>query len=334
MSGEDPLKTLFRELVLAASMICILVAGMWALTGSMPPLVVVESASMVHDAESGEIGSIDAGDLVLVYDVNPSMIITFAEATDDRNPRYGHESHGMPGDVVIFRKNGMDGTPIIHRAIFRAVPHSTISPTDGECSQGSFDPISTDPDTGKAGVCVLTWDVPGTDQIDVEKISVMFDGEQAGLYECGRNADFDHGFADVLTISEWDPGHAGLLTLGDANKCSVDQGGSASQGSQGLHTTGGVVGAVRDDWVIGKAGEEIPWLGVVKLMVSGGDSPGVSQVPGMSFVYLFITIAAILVLPMVLDPLFRVALRGAPEYEELKRELALDSVIEALKEEE
>ena len=48
---------------LAVAMIAFLVLGLWAHTGTMPPLVVVESSSMIHE-ENGEVGSIDAGDSV------------------------------------------------------------------------------------------------------------------------------------------------------------------------------------------------------------------------------------------------------------------------------
>jgi len=42
MGDKDPAMTLLRELILAAGMITIIVLAMWAHTGSMPPLVVVE----------------------------------------------------------------------------------------------------------------------------------------------------------------------------------------------------------------------------------------------------------------------------------------------------
>ena len=77
MSEIDPIRTLIREITLAIGMIAILVLAMWAHTGSMPPLVVVESNSMQHDS-SGEIGTIDAGDLVLVHSPSSSNVITFA----------------------------------------------------------------------------------------------------------------------------------------------------------------------------------------------------------------------------------------------------------------
>ena len=69
----------------------------------MAPLVVVESNSMIH-SEEGEVGSIDAGDLVLVNSPQRTEhIVTYVESMQEGN-RYGYESHGMPGDVIIYQK--------------------------------------------------------------------------------------------------------------------------------------------------------------------------------------------------------------------------------------
>ena len=78
MSEHDPLKTLLLEMALAVGMIACLVGAMFIHTGSMPPLVVVESKSMIHE-EGGELGSIDAGDLILVHD-QPGDTATLADA--------------------------------------------------------------------------------------------------------------------------------------------------------------------------------------------------------------------------------------------------------------
>ena len=56
MTESSPFGNLVREIILAGAMIGILVLGLWAHTGSMPPLVVVESSSMIHDID-GEVGS-------------------------------------------------------------------------------------------------------------------------------------------------------------------------------------------------------------------------------------------------------------------------------------
>ncbi|RJU97628.1 MAG: hypothetical protein DWC00_00865, partial [Candidatus Poseidoniales archaeon] len=64
LEETSSVQLLIREVLLAGGMIVILIFALYAHTGSMPPLVVVESSSMIH-AEEGEVGSIDAGDLVL-----------------------------------------------------------------------------------------------------------------------------------------------------------------------------------------------------------------------------------------------------------------------------
>ena len=107
-----------REAMLALGLVVLLLGSMWVATGSFPPLVVVESGSMMHEDE-GSLGAIDPGDLVLVMDPERIEIVTFVEATEAGNDDFGFESHGMAGDVIIFQKNGGSDTPVIHRALLR-----------------------------------------------------------------------------------------------------------------------------------------------------------------------------------------------------------------------
>ena len=58
-------------------------------------------------------------------------------------------------------------------------------------------------------------------------------------------------------------------------------------------------------------------------MVSSGESPGVSQVPGSSFIFLILFIGAVLVTPMLIEPLIRKVLRNSPEVIEAERENAI-----------
>ena len=320
LSERDPLKLLAREMLLAVAMIGLLIFGLYAHTGSMPPLVVVESSSMVHDID-GEVGSIDAGDLVLVHNRDFQSVVTFAEATDPQNSNFGYEQHGLEGDVIIYKKNGENGTPIIHRAIMEVVPNQIYSPnrdmpSNASNSQhcpngGTYDSESLD-QNDTAGVCVLTWDVPGTTVKDVETVTVSFDGSQAGYYDCKRPVHAN--VESHLVVWEWQPRHAGLLTLGDYNNCSVDQGSQAVNGSSGIHSSLGTVGPIRSSWLIGVGGGEIPWLGTVKLMVSGQGTPGTIHVPTSSFFMLFSLIAAVLVFPMILEPVAKRFMRRSPEY--------------------
>ena len=314
MSEHDPTRTLVRELILAAGMISILVLAMWAHTGSMPPLVVVESNSMQHDAD-GEVGTIDAGDLVLVHSPEDNQIISFAEATDKNSPYYGYKSLGMEGDVIIYERNGeTDSTPIIHRALFEIeIGDSEPANSDNQCDSGVY----------WDDLCISTWSVPGTDQIRVEKINLVFDGENVGKYSCG-GAAAQHGSV-WYSVENYTPMNPGYITLGDNNDCNDDQ--AVFEFAQGLNSIhSGMIRPVQDDWVIGISGAEIPWLGTVKLMVSGGDSPGVSQVPGTSFVYLIVFVIVVLLLPLIIDPVINSILRRSPEAIEAEKEAAFAKI--------
>ncbi len=305
------MRTLVRELVLAAGMITLLVLAMWAHTGSMPPLVVVESNSMQHDSD-GEIGTIDAGDLVLVHSPEDNRIITFAEATDPKSDYYGYESLGMEGDVIIYERNGeSDSTPIIHRALFEiSIGQSMPAENQGDCEGGVF----------WNGLCITSWSVPGSDQVNVKEINLVFDGVNTGKYSCGGVAA-QHG-SEWFSVENYSPMNPGYITLGDNNDCNDDQGVfEFAQGLSSIHS--GMIRPVQEDWVIGISGAEIPWLGTVKLMVSGGDSPGVSQVPGLSFVFLILFIGIVLAVPAVIEPVINRILRNSPEAIEAERENAI-----------
>ena len=304
-------------------MIAFLVLGLWAHTGTMPPLVVVESSSMIHE-ENGEIGSIDAGDLILVMDTPYDNIITFAEASDRDNKYYGYGTHGMEGDVIIYQKNGDEGTPIIHRAILRVEPSQTTSPNrmaaneSDYCSEGgTWDSAVIDEDGG-VGTCVLTWSVPGTNVTDSESITIRFDGYSAGYYDCNRMAHAN--VEPYLVVWNWQPKHSGIVTLGDNNQCSVDQGGLVVNGSSGIHSASGVAGPVRESWLVGVAGGEIPWLGTVKLMLSGPSSPGTQYVPGSSFLFLAMVIGGIIFAPVGLEVTLKKIMQNSPEMQQAKLE--------------
>ena len=303
--------TLVRELVLAAGMITLLVLAMWAHTGSMPPLVVVESNSMQHDSD-GEIGTIDAGDLILVHSPDDNRIITFAEATDSKSDYYGYESLGMEGDVIIYERNGeSDSTPIIHRAIFEiSIGESVPAENQDDCEGGVF----------WNGLCITSWSVPGSDQVNVKEINLVFDGVNTGKYACGGVAA-QHG-SEWFSVENYSPMNPGYITLGDNNDCNDDQGVfEFAQGLSSIHS--GMIRPVQEDWVIGISGAEIPWLGTVKLMVSGGDSPGVSQVPGLSFVFLIAFVGIVLAAPAIIEPVVNRILRNSPEAIEAERENAI-----------
>ena len=309
-SGAEMARSLgwIREAILAISLIALLVAALWATTGSVPPMVVVESSSMMHD-EAGEVGAIDPGDLILVMSSERrTKVVSYAESQEVGGPWEGWTSHGRGGDVVIYRKNGGNDTPVIHRVMLEAVANSTTTPTDrgrGLCPVGSWDPLSIDAD-GQEGTCVLTWDVPGTAVRNVERINWTF-----SELRCPGHG---HG----LMISEWDPGHAGFLTLGDNNRCDVDQGNAAYAMAGGLSDEyGNPVLAVRSDWVVGVAGAEIPWLGVVKLTASNN----AAQVTSHSWQMLALTAIGFLGLTFVVEQVVERVMVSSPEMQQALDEM-------------
>ncbi len=227
-----------REAFLAIGLVFLILGGLWVATGQFPPMVVVESGSMMHDSEDGSLGAIDPGDLVIVISPDRKNIITYVESKQVGNDNFGYTSHGMNGDVIIYSKNGGSDTPVIHRAILKAVLNNSIN---GE----------------------KTWDVLGTNILNVSSINLILD------YPCKY-----HGGSYNLEIKNWQPNHSGYITTGDnpdTNGCKIDQIAATGQdGRNGLKDElGNPVMAVKDDWVMGIASSEVPWIGAIKLLTSG-----------------------------------------------------------------
>lgn len=104
-----------RDAGIAFLFVCLVLLMMFAFTGLWPPLVVVESNSMMHGDENlSHIGAIDTGDLVLVKKVDQvADVETYLEGYVS-----GHRSYGDYGDVIVYERGGLaTATPIIHRAM-------------------------------------------------------------------------------------------------------------------------------------------------------------------------------------------------------------------------
>ena len=101
-----------------------------------------------------------------------------------------------------------------------------------------------------------------------------------------------------LVVWQWEPRHEGMLAQG-ATMISVDQGGAGWPKFTALR---GLSALVRDDWVIGVAGGEIPRLGTVKLMVGGGIC-GTRGVPSVA-IALFAVLGDVFA-PVVSEKAFR-----------------------------
>lgn len=270
---------------------------------------------MQHDTD-GEVGAIDPGDLILVQDASRRQrIITYAEGTEVGGPAEGYDQFGRAGDVVIYRKNGGDGTPIIHRALLEVTANATTSPDrtgSVACPAGTVhDPETRDAGDGRLGTCIVTWNAPGTDQQGVASINHRFPGIVCAV---------GHGDVAVLEIANWTPSHPGFITLGDFNGCNVDQKevGPSSPFIIGLRDQEGrPVQVVRSDWIVGIAGGEVPWFGALKLKASEvyepGSGPGATQVSTQTWRSIMVAVVALLAIPAVMEPAISRLLRDAPE---------------------
>lgn len=103
-----------KDVLTAVIVILIIVAGMFAYTGVWPPMVVIESGSMMHDdSPYGKIGTIDPGDFTFVKKINSrNDIVTYYQGE-----KTGYKTYSDYGDVIVYVKNGAGGTPVIHRAM-------------------------------------------------------------------------------------------------------------------------------------------------------------------------------------------------------------------------
>jgi len=110
--GED--WVLFaRDVVSSVAAVVLVGCFLFAVSGVWPPLVAVESPSMVPNMQPN--------DLVFVMDEQrfPGEGHRAGVVSAHAGAETGYEKFGHSGDVVVFERNGRAGpTPIIHRAMF------------------------------------------------------------------------------------------------------------------------------------------------------------------------------------------------------------------------
>ncbi len=122
--SEDERISAVRDIVIALLIVLAILTSLWAYTGQWfgVPMVAIESGSMMHLNEPfGRIGTIDAGDMVLLVKVSSREdILTRGSSKGGEMAKgdKGFKSYGDYGDVIVYRKYGRtDEDPIIHRAM-------------------------------------------------------------------------------------------------------------------------------------------------------------------------------------------------------------------------
>ena len=108
--------SLLRDVFIALLLVLIILTVLWTYTGQWfgAPMVAIESGSMMHENEPfGRIGTIDAGDMVLLVKVNNKCDVVTHIARDSNNFHYSDY-----GDVIVYRPYGNENLDqIIHRAM-------------------------------------------------------------------------------------------------------------------------------------------------------------------------------------------------------------------------
>jgi len=113
-SGEEVDWRVFARDVLG-SILAVAVVGIYlfAVSGVWPPLVAVESPSMVPNMQINDLVFVMEEERFAGEGARHGVVTAQAAETT------GYDKFGRPGDVIVFERNGREAeTPIIHRAMF------------------------------------------------------------------------------------------------------------------------------------------------------------------------------------------------------------------------
>jgi len=240
---------------------------LYAYTGNWPPMVVVESGSMQHSASYAYFGDINTGDVVMVKKVSSaSQIITYVQGEAS-----GFRSYGEFGNVVIYRPLGDASLPlVIHRAIIYLQYNST---------GGGFN-------------------VPSLALLPISQWAVL---SPQGRVHYVNNVRYNIEIEDVgythtpviIPVQQFvgTVHFSGFITMGDYNHAAL-----------GLNSTDQSLNIcpvpVKFGWIRGIAQGYLPYLGLIKLFLSG-KMP--SSTPKNSIYSAIIIVGAIIAAPFAAD---------------------------------
>jgi signal peptidase len=252
-----------KEVAIAFLIVGIVMGCLYAYSGVWPPMVVVESGSMQHSATTSNIGVIDTGDMVLVKTISgEGDVSTYLDGRET-----GLKTYGDYGEVIIYRPLGnKSDTPIIHRAVAWVEVNDAATSGPYDYDHYTFN--------------IPRWNLTGI---------MTFTIPDYGYTEMA----VEFNLSPILTYhrSRGTVPHSGFITAGDHNM--VKYNGGYDQLDYRICPE-----LVSPDWIVGKAFGELPWFGLLKLVVTGGAE---GQVPANSWVMLAVCIGLILFVPFGLD---------------------------------
>lgn len=264
-----------RDTVVALGVVAVILGALFLYTGVWPPMVVVESGSMMHlgeDTPFGRYGTIDPGDLVLVKGTD--SVETWAQGGKDR--------YGKAGDVIVYYPNNDRArTPVIHRAM-------------------TFVEVKGD---GVARTYEFAW--PGENS-HCSRGKCVFDARGIYLPELG----FDSG-ANFAETDGWKPPRSGYVTQGDNPRTNPRSDPAAGISCGATFPAPKTCSAVDPSWIEGEAKGELPWFGLIKLAVGGKKNMdpqgadwlriGYAWAPKDLWAMLALSLAVLIALPVAID---------------------------------
>lgn len=252
------------------TVVAVIVGGLALYSGMYPPFSVVNSGSMQHSDDSS-IGTIDTGDMVIVQSPDKKDIVTYVEGSVS-----GYSKFGEYGDVIIYQEGNRS---IIHRAMLELTLESSsiIHQTWYVPSLTGYDDWDIVDSNGQSIKNILHWNAD-------DGLLTIYATDMSS-----RLVLMNVGYSDAeCSVNLWNlgskmrDGESGYLTKGDNGETN----------SNFDQSTGITDSLVTDDRIEAIAGIEIPWLGSVKMLVSGNGG----DIPANSIVCLSISIVVIITL--------------------------------------
>jgi len=225
--------------------VTVLELALVAYSGMWPPLFAVKSNSMQHSDTESMFGTIDAGDLLVIRSSDGSSVRTYVECYVE-----GGKSFGDYGDVVVYDRYGYSFlTPVVHRAMVRLEYNE---------SSDMFDIPSL------AGLPPQKWgngEYPDGRWWSLTGLVEIYDiGYRSATLRVNLSALISYYDTNRLI-------NDGLITMGDHNLAYVEGEWTCvyDQSSFALCRA-----PIRDEWIVGEASVEVPWLGLIRLYVHDG----------------------------------------------------------------
>ena len=270
-------KNFVKHLAIVVFFFTVTLVLLWGFTGNWPPVVVVKSGSMMHHSTDSQIGAVDTGDMIFFRDVDESVVRDVTSSWVERK----EERYGTWGDVLIFEKNGEEDDLLIHRAVVWLEVNLTYY--NANTHDGA------------------TYDIPSMDLYG-QSGTVMIPDYPSFALNSKKTMNLPINLGSILNAYSRidEKPRSGYVTKGDNNPI-IDQPDMSMP--------------VVEEWVMGKAGGEVPWLGVVSLIYRDNPDP----IPQNSWFWLFFTLAVLFGVSITMEIVLKAVRKRRKERKERAR---------------